>query len=124
MSKERITVTQLPLVDPTPQPGRQKVLKVEVYYTKGGYSFTTYKQVQRGIFLSMRPVTLDGCFESWACFSGAHMFLEEAKRFNARRLQEWAAAVQNDPRYQQLLDHVLAKEQIQLEPAAAQVAAA
>lgn len=67
----------------------------EVDYTKGGLSYTTYKQVARGYRLSVmirtRGISKTGGFssESFVMFGGINKgeFIEEAKMFSAKRLQ-------------------------------------
>jgi hypothetical protein len=75
-----------------------KTIKVELYYTKGGISFATNKQVRRGIFISITPVTLEKTqsgftSESFMLFSGTRSLLCELKRFSEKALHDVAEKI-------------------------------
>ena len=59
-------------------------LKVETYYSKGGYNVFTYKEETRGYYLSIVPVerqSRDGyTMESFMAFSGLKKCLVPVKR--------------------------------------------
>lgn len=59
-------------------------LKIEVYYSLGGYNCFTYKPETRGYYLSVSPVkrsTREGItFESYTAFSGVKICLLEVSR--------------------------------------------
>lgn len=68
-------------------------LILTVTYDKGGLSYFTYKEVQRGYYLnlSVRTRTIENGFriEQFTMFnSGLRHFIEPANRFNAKRLAE------------------------------------
>ena len=106
MPRESITIERLPLNEPGTKTDAQYELKVEVYYNKDARP--------RGIYLNAQPVTVDGMWESFMIFTNARVLLEETPRSNARRLQEWAHAVKQDPRYQATILKVLADQKLSL----------
>lgn len=59
-------------------------LKIEVYYSLGGYNCFTHKTEARGYYLSVSPVersTREGItFESYTAFSGVKICLLEVSR--------------------------------------------
>ncbi len=59
-------------------------LKLEVYYSLGGFNCFTYKNEARGYYLSVSPVQRserDGIvFESYTAFSGVKLLLLEVSR--------------------------------------------
>jgi hypothetical protein len=68
-------------------------LKVSIAYETGGMSMSTYKEERRGYYLhvSIREEKHENGFTmvTYPLFnSGLKHFLEEAKRFNAKRLGE------------------------------------
>lgn len=78
--KNRVTCEYLPL----PTNGQATHLKVEVYYSLGGYNVFTYRHEDRGYYLSVSPVNReekDGyTMESFAAFSGTKILLYACKR--------------------------------------------
>lgn len=64
-------------------------LKVEVSYTKGGMSFYDYKEVKRGYYLHVQPEKHDGMWVSFVGFSGFKTLIEETKRLNSKKLQDF-----------------------------------
>lgn len=69
------------------KPNNQKVtdLKVEVYYSLGGYNYFTYKKEPRGYYLSVSPVERaeygNGfSMEGYRAFSGYKFLIEEVTR--------------------------------------------
>lgn len=113
----KILLKQLPTTDP------DRILEVEVYYDEGGMSYFTGGVNKRGYYLAVQPVKLDGGFRSITAFSGTKALVEETKRFSARKLQEVALQAMQSPIYRTLLDHVLAKGNIQLQNGARPCAA-
>lgn len=55
-------------------------LKVELYYSLGGTNYFTYKQAARGYYLSVTPVTREGCMESYTAFTGYKRCVHPVKR--------------------------------------------
>lgn len=113
----KILLKQLPTTDP------ERILEVEVYYDEGGMSYFTGNVNKRGYYLAVQPVKLDGGFRSITAFSGTKALVEETKRFSAKKLQEVALQAMQLPIYRTLLDHVLAKGNIQLQNGARPCAA-
>lgn len=105
----KILLKQLPTTDPN------RILEVEVYYDEGGMSYFTGSVNKRGYYLAVQPVKLDAGFRSITAFSGTKALVEETKRFSARKLQEVALQAMQLPIYRTLLNHVLAKGNIQLQ---------
>lgn len=50
--------------------GEKNFLKCELYYSLGGMNYFSYKQEQRGYYVSVSPVERDGICESYIAFSG------------------------------------------------------
>lgn len=113
----KILLKQLPTTDP------DRILEVEVYYDEGGTSYFTGVVNKRGYYLAVQPVKLEGGLRSITAFSGTKALVEETKRFSARKLQEVALQAMQLPIYGTLLDHVLAKGNIQLQNGARPCAA-
>lgn len=71
-------------------------LSVELIYNKGGYSYFTYKEEQRGYYLHVTPVkryTRDGIqFESFTAFTGVKQCVKTVSRKSAKAEQEAEAA--------------------------------
>lgn len=65
-------------------PGNVTHLKIEVYYSLGGYNLFTYKQEPRGYYVSVSPVTRserNGCvMESFTAFSGIKQCIKPVAR--------------------------------------------
>ena len=93
MSKDRITVAEVPTGRPN------EFMQAEVSYSKGGVCYATYKNKPRGYYLSIGPVEKKDGFVSFTIFSATAILLEEAKRFNAKKLAELAAGVKDTKEY-------------------------
>ncbi len=107
--KNKTRVARLTTTNPT------QFIDVEVLYAKGGINYFTYVNEKRGYWLSIQPVIIKGDgFISFTAFSGSKVFLEEAKRFSQKKLEELAAQATAIPQYKELLEHVLAKNQLKL----------
>lgn len=103
---------KLPLINTnTPK----KKLRVTVRYNEGGISYLTGNASRRGYYLHVTPVEIDGDFEIAKLYSGAKGLIEEATRFNARRLHELAEGAPTSQLYQHLVQHVLADAKLELE---------
>ena len=67
-------------------------VKVELYYSLGGYNFFTYKEEPRGYYLSASPVERSescGCvMESYTAFSGIKKCIVECQRQSKKREAE------------------------------------
>lgn len=95
-----------------PIEGSNKVLKMEIYYEKGGMNYFNGKNEPRGYWLSMRQVERKVedhgvVIESYGMFSGAKVFLKEVKRYSQKTYED---AVQlAEGKIEELRGHVLAK---------------
>ncbi|NBQ92863.1 MAG: hypothetical protein EBT82_02420 [Micrococcales bacterium] len=69
--------------------------KVNLFYSKGGLNYFTYKQDERGYYLSVKAVEKsqgDGYeVESYVLFNGVKQFIKSAKRFSQSVLDELAS---------------------------------
>jgi len=104
----RIIVRSMPTTEP------HRFVEVEVYYDAGGRSFLSGEFNKRGYYLAVQPVKREGNCKSMLAFSGTKTLIEEVKRFSARKLQEAALQATQLPVYQNLLTHVLAKNDLKL----------
>lgn len=89
--------------------GQATHLKIEIYYSLGGWNYFTGEKERRGLYLSVSPVSREkvgnGYAESYSAFSGTKIFLKEMKRFSQKTLDTFEV----DPEMQQMLiDHVVA----------------
>jgi len=104
----RIIIRSLPTTE------LNRFVEVEVYYDAGGRSFLSGEFNKRGYYLAVQPVKREGNCKSMLAFSGTKTLIEEVTRFSARKLQEAALQATQLPVYQNLLNHVLAKNTLQL----------
>lgn len=67
-------------------------IKVELFYSKGGYNYFTGKEEKRGVYVSFCPVSRevrDGyTMESFFAFSGVKFLIKEMKRKSQKALDE------------------------------------
>ena len=104
----RIIIHSLPTTE------LNRFVEVEVYYDAGGRSFLSGEFNKRGYYLAVQPVKREGNCKSMLAFSGTKTLIEEVKRFSARKLQEAALQATQLTVYQNLLNHVLAKNDLKL----------
>lgn len=95
-----------------PIEGSNKVLKIEVFYDKGGMNYFNGKNESRGYWLSMRQVERDirengVVIESYGMFSGTKAFLLEVKRKSDKAYEQ--ALVLAEAKMEELRLHVLGK---------------
>ncbi|GAA1053940.1 hypothetical protein [Dietzia natronolimnaea] len=69
--------------------GEEDALHLYLYYSKAGTSYFTGKSHPAGYYVSVRPVLLTEYGEQYAVFDdrGRRYLLEEAPRFNRRKLE-------------------------------------
>lgn len=72
-------------------------IKIEVYYSLGGYNYFTYKPERRGYYISVTPVErreyAPGCMmEGYTAFTGYKALLKEVTRKSAKAEKEAEAA--------------------------------
>lgn len=64
--------------------GENQYLKIELYYSLGGYNMFSYRQERRGYYISCTPVKREnygGCsMESFMAFSGQKILVHECAR--------------------------------------------
>lgn len=67
-------------------------IKVELFYSKGGYNYFTGKEEKRGMYISFTPVSReerDGySMESFVAFSGVKFLVKEMKRKSQKAIDE------------------------------------
>lgn len=63
-------------------------IKLSFYYTTGGHNYFTYKEVQRGYYISATPMEVSEYTEKYLMFSGAKILMKPAERYNKRILEE------------------------------------
>jgi hypothetical protein len=104
--KKTIEVARIPTTT-------DQVISVEVYYTKGGMSYATYKTMERGYYLGCMPVKYDlwerGEIRTSGIFTGNCIMLEAANRFNAKRLRALADTVLDGEYYNRCMAILLAR---------------
>lgn len=91
-------------------------LRVEVYYSLGGYNLFTYKQEPRGYYLSVTPVGRSErgnvVMESYCAFTGIKKLILPVNRQSPKRMAEAIAlSEQHKP---QLIEYVLQKQGLEL----------
>ena len=81
------------------QIGNTKIthIRVETYYSLGGYNYFTYRQERRGYYISVAPVERSEyapgvVMERTTCFSGYKALLKEVSRKSAKAEREAEAA--------------------------------
>lgn len=110
--KQGKIIKELPILNPT----KANVLKVELYYSKGGMNYFTGTNERRGLYLSVTPVEKKtyewgGSSEGFVAFSGVKKFVKEMARFNQKQLDNF---VVDEADMKQLIDHVLTKNNLQV----------
>ncbi len=82
-------------------------LKIETYYSLGGYNYFTYKTEQRGYYLSVSPVEKSAHMESYTAFSGVKVCVLPVSR-KSKKAEENAEKLAAD-REKELIDFVCNK---------------
>lgn len=95
------------------------VIEIVVSFSQGGINYGTYKNEKRGYYLLVTPVEVrDDGGRAFMMFSGVKTLLEEATRYNAKRLQALAAVAldfEKTPVAKQLIDQVCQEKGLTLE---------
>lgn len=87
-------------------------IKIELYYNLGGMNYFTGKAENRGYYLIVTPVLIDGYFESVTAFTGIKKCIKEVSRKSEKAYQ---AALQESNKYlPELLNYVTSKNNIEL----------
>ena len=88
-----------------------KSLKIEIYYSKGGYNNINGKQERRGYYLSVVPVKIDNyngySIESFTAYSGIKKFLLEVQKKSDKAYNQAVLLSQNE--IPALKEYVLSK---------------
>lgn len=73
------------------------VVQVEVFYSKGGMNLGTYKQEPRGVWVSIRRVSVEktdhGEMVGYDLFTGTKFFVRGCGRMSPKKLREVAASL-------------------------------
>ena len=95
---------------------KANILKVKLYYSKGGMNYFTGSNERRGLYLSVSPVTRSqhdwgGRSESYTAFSGVKKCVKEMARFNQKQLDTF---VVDEADMKQLIDYVVRTNNLEL----------
>ena len=90
-------------------------LKIETYYSLGGMNYFTYKNEQRGYYLSVVPVERGNGMEGFIAFSGTKMLMLPVKR-QSKKAEEEAEKLY-ETYLESLVNHVLEENNLELEEA-------
>lgn len=111
--KQKLLIAKLPTTKPN------LFVELEVYYSLGGMNFWNGTNEKRGYWVSVSPITIEEragmvcrSFTIGGGMSGLKGFLEEATRYNARKLESLRAAA--IPHLGKLLAKVIEKTQLVL----------
>ncbi len=90
-------------------------IHAELYFSRGGISYSTYKHEERGFYLSVRPelFTEQGNFTSTqtTAFSGLKICIAQASRFNKKTFSN---LVPDEELIQSLVDSIVKKSNLVL----------
>lgn len=90
-------------------------LKIETYYSLGGMNYFTYENEERGYYLSVIPVERGNGMEGFIAFSGTKQLILPVKRQSKKAEEESEKLYKNY--LEQLVNHVLEKNNLELEEA-------
>lgn len=88
-------------------------LKVETYYSLGGINYWTYKNEERGYYLSVVPVERGNGMEGFVAFSGVKQLLYAVKR-KSKKAEEEAEKLSASC-LESLISYVLSTNNLELE---------
>lgn len=95
---------EIVITAPHPEDGRY--LEVSVGYNEGGPNYFSGGTTPRGYYLRATPITREGTFTKFS-LGGADTprstLIEQATRFNAKRLAQLAATARQHERYETLI---------------------
>ena len=87
-------------------------ITLEVFYSKGGYSYSNYEYQERGYYASIKPEEIlqhDGySTRIYSAFTGYKILIEKASRLSKKKLQELNDNIKIDD-YKHIID-IVAKE--------------
>ena len=87
-------------------------LRVELYYSLGGYNYFTYETDPRGYWVSVSPVERADGWESFTLFSGVKAIALECQRQSKKRETEALSLYEGVK--QKLIEYVLAEKGLEL----------
>lgn len=75
-----------------PERGEKMFRKIGIYYDEGGVNYWNYQNKPRGFYFNSHVCEISGGFETWTTGQAGdgYILIEEAKRFNAKRLHQLA----------------------------------
>jgi len=91
--------------------GDRNTLRVELYYSLGGWNFFTGTKEGRGLYVQVTPMEIGDGFTSFTAFEGVKQLMLETKRFNQKQLDEF---VPDNSRVQVLISHVVGKNKLKI----------
>ena len=91
-------------------------LKIELYYSLGGYNYFTYKQEGRGYYLSVVPVERANGFEGFMAFSGIKQLVKPVARKSEKAAREAEKLAEGWE--ERLIAYVLSDQGLELEEVA------
>lgn len=87
-------------------------ITLEVFYSKGGYSYSNYEHQERGYYISIKPeeiIQRDGySTRIYSAFTGYKILIEKASRLSEKKLQELNNNIKIED-YKHIID-IVAKE--------------
>ena len=101
------------------------LLEINVYYSKGGLNYFTGSGEKRGIYVGVTPIVKKDCgngfiSRSFSMFSGIKKCVTELARITDKSFAAAVESLTSDPnKYKELVDHVLTKNNLNLEAATA-----
>lgn len=82
------------------------VMTFSVAFQGGGINYMNYKKEPRGFCVSLRPIEKEGVTETWMFGSGIKAFLEEAPRYNAKKLNKLAEVAIEHPDVKRMYEQI------------------
>jgi hypothetical protein len=96
--------------------GDANVVRVQLTYNKGGFNLWTYKEEERGLYLSVSPLRIehgDGYITtSYTGFSGIKQLVKPLKRFSQKQLDTFEPEQET---IDTLVNHVISKNLLTIE---------
>lgn len=86
-------------------------IEIEVYYSKGGMNYFTSRNEQRGIYVSVSPVTRRENSVSYTAFTGIKKLIKPMARFSQKVLNETSVEATE---LNSLIEHVCQQNGIEL----------
>ena len=87
-------------------------LRVDLYYSLGGYNVFTYKEERRGYYMSVSPVEKSRGFETYIAISGTKYCMFEVARKTKKQAER--ALVEYENVKSMLVNHVLENQGLRL----------